>query len=248
MELTSRAKDWLNPILTTEQRGILISLALCNENNPKLNLAKLKVFVDFKKYRSDLVVLHENGFIKWSGYKAAKKLLSEQEINPQIVEIIDFMNNLYGRGFGAKTYKTQVLAILKQYPIEDIKLVIANRYEEWKDNPVMEKHLNPTTIFRKKNFAKYHEEATRTKVGTGILSVEKFNLLAGTEINKSNIEHFVKNDLYKIKIFKYINGVRSKNGTKGTFYGKDLSRMVNMQANIKEHTGLPEEIYILQNK
>ena len=166
--LLKSVKNLLSENLTTTQRGILITAILCKDINEKITLAKFKTFINVKEFRKDLIELQERGFIKWSGYNRAVKAEANKKQDPKIVEIITFFNDLCKRNVNPET-ETQVKELrnrLLDHSVEDIKLVISNRYEVWKDDNVMKHHLQPTTIFRKSKFDKYIEEAKRTKVGS----------------------------------------------------------------------------------
>ena len=67
--------DILNDELTLQQRGILITLLLVKEKDKKLTLAKFKSKVKYSKILEDLVFLQDKGYLKFSGYNAAKKSL-----------------------------------------------------------------------------------------------------------------------------------------------------------------------------
>ena len=186
-------KQILDSEISIEQRGLLITALLCKDVNPKITLAKFKVYTDLKKYKLDMVFLHENSLISWSGYKLAKKTLLKDLNSKDVLGVINFMNTLYKRNFSTKSASTteNLIRRLKEYSVEDIKLVIANRYEEWKDDNTMEKHLNPTTVFRKRNFEKYFEESQRTKIGSGIVSAKTIDLKTGDELTVLNTKGFI---------------------------------------------------------
>jgi len=237
----------LDSKISIEQRGLLITALLCKDVNPKITLAKFKVYTDLKRYKLDMIFLHENKLLSWSGYKLAKKSVLKDLNSKDVNNIIDFMNTLYKRNFNANTYTEIVNKRLSEHTIEEIKLVIANRYEEWKDDSVMEKHLNPTTIFRKSKFDKYFEEANRTRIGSGIVSVKAIDLKNGDVLNVGNTNDFVDGDLYKVKRHLYNNGF-SKNGVSQTFLGKELKKTIKIQNNIEISGGDKEFLFTFVEK
>ncbi|AGH56735.1 hypothetical protein CGPG_00036 [Cellulophaga phage phiST] len=185
------------------QRGLLITLLLIKDSDPKITLAIFKAKVNYTKSKEALIDLHERKFIDWSGYKAAKKSVDLQKISPDVLEAVDFMNNLYGRNFdsSSKSTVTGLSQRLQEHNLETIKKVIANRYREWKDDPIMSKHLNPQTIFRPSKFEKYLEEVNRTKVGESIVSANQLNLNDGDEITYEISKNLSDNDIYTVKTY-----------------------------------------------
>ena len=245
--LKTNVKNLLTKDLSVEERGLLITAMLCKESIPALTEAKFKVFVDTKKFRSELVSLHEKGFIKWAKYSYAKKAIEKIKVNPLVKESIDFMNNLYTRKFDHTSEGTTsgLIARLNDYSIEEIKLVVANRYEEWKDDNVMHKNLTPTTIFRKKLFEKYLEEANRTKKGSGIIKAVLVDLSDGDMLTYSNTQDFADSDLYSVKTYNTdINGNKVGNGKVEVHKGNVLKKMLNVQNNLKRMVQVPTKIYI----
>lgn len=245
--LEKNIKNLLNRELTVVQRGLIITAMLCKEIIPALTEAKFKLFVDYKVHSKDLVYLHEEGYIQWSKYKYYKKNLTKETFDPSIHKVIKFMNELYGRKFSEtkENNVSSLTSLLKEYSEEDIKLVVANRYEEWKDEPIMSKHLNPTTVFRKKNFQKYLEEAQHTGIGSGITKAVAIGLKEGDEINGTNVQTFSDNDLYTFKLYQTDSqGKKKGNGKTDTKYGKDLKKMINVQENLKKMSGVPTIIHI----
>lgn len=229
--LINTIKDILNEDLTLLERGILISILLCKDEDKRIVLAKFKITCNINKIKPELVSLHERGYIKWSGYKAAKKSLENSRSKDDIINIIEFMNNLYNRKFdpNSSSSTTHLRNRLENNSIDDIKLVISNRYKEWKDDPMMEKHLNPTTIFRPSKFDKYLEEAKRTRVGESFVAANNSNLEHGDEITSKNVKSFALDDTYNIKIYQCSDGNIIGNGMHATRYGRDIMRMLKMQ-------------------
>ncbi len=123
-------KDLLNDELSIEQRGLLITILLLKDTKPEFTLAKLKSEIKIKEHYQNLIKLHDKQYIQWSGYQAAKDSLKNLENAPAVVEVIEFMNKLYGRNFNANSdYATKGLKErLKDYSVEQIKLVVSNRY------------------------------------------------------------------------------------------------------------------------
>lgn len=244
-------KDLLNSNLSVRQRGLLITILLLKDTKPEYTLAKLKSEIKITEYYQDLIYLQDNQYIEWSGYKAAKKNKSEQVDNSQVVEVIEFMNKLYRRKFKADSqYTTKDLrARLRENSIEDIKRVVANRYAEWKDNELMSKHLNPTTIFRPSKFDKYLEEVLRTKVGESFVVAEAIKLTQGDEIVFSMSNNILDKDVYTIKTYDIDpSGNKLTSGMLSKVYGSNLKKMLKAENN-KVQKGLSQEfMYIYQEQ
>lgn len=251
MELLIKStKEILNDKITMSQRGILITILLVKEDNPKLTLAKFKASSIMRDCKKDLVALHKAKFIKWSGYNYALKSLEKKEQSPDIVEAINFMNKLYRRGFDPNSEST-VLGLrgrLKEHNLDTIKKVIANRYSVWKDNKDMSIHLNPTTIFRPSKFPKYLEEAMRTDEGISFVNIDEIGIEDGDELTFENSKNFADRDTFSIKVYQCdADGNKRGNGMVATRYGNDLKRMIIKQVNLHKR-GLKEHVYIYISK
>ena len=242
-------KELLNEELSVLQRGLLITILMLKDTKPEYTLAKLKSEIKVKEYYQDLIILHDKQYIEWSGYKAAKESLLNVEVKPDVVEVIEFMNKLYGRNFNSNSeYATKALKErLKDYTAEQIKLVVSNRYVEWKDDAVMMKHLNPTTIFRPSKFEKYIEEAERTNQGRSLVEVDKISLEHGQEITFDVVNSILDKDVYSIRTYdvdsnknKLTSGIGSK------VYGKDLKKLLKTQQQRVERGDVIEFVYIYQ--
>lgn len=96
--------------------------------------------------------------------KESKSELKKNNLN-EVVEVITFMNNLYKRNFNAKSENTirELRHRINEHGIEDVKLVVANRYTVWKGNDVMEKYLTPSTVFKAVKFKKYLKEVKESQ-------------------------------------------------------------------------------------
>lgn len=249
--LIKKTSDLLSDKLSLEQRGILITLLLVKEDDPKLTLAKFKAKVKYTKIKKDLVYLQDNNFIKWNGYAAAVKSLEQESANPLVKEVMDFMNNLYGRKFDWMSAATTggLRNRLLEYSVEEIKAVIANRYEEWKDDSAMKKHLTPHTIFRPSKFVKYLEDVKSTGVGMGIVEADKFGLEDGDEITPDNVNCFLPREIYKIKTYQCdMRGEQKGSGVSSTEYGVTITRLIQRQQNSLRFGSVKESIYIYQKR
>ena len=242
-------KEIVNDGLSVTQRGILITILLMKDETPKLTLAKCKASLNFTTHKEDLIYLHDKGFISWSGIGRAKKSIEDRVMEKEVVEVIDFINNLYRRGFSYKAYRNDVLRLLKDYSIEDIKKVISNRYVAWKDEPKMSMHLQPSTLFRAKNFIKYLDEADHTREGESFVNASNLNLGDGVEITLDISKQLVGTDTYNLYMYS-TNGDGEKRGSsqKVSRYGKDIVKMLLVQDMNEKHGAREYRYYYNANK
>jgi len=231
--------------LPVYDRGIFITIVLTKDEDPKIWWLKFKSKI--KKYDDDvkrsLVLLHDKKYIIFPSYKSVSKRIESVKEMPQIREVLSFMNNLYGRGFQETTvsYVNIIGSRLRDgETVDDLKLVIANRWEAWKDNEVMKDHLNPTTIFRPSKYAKYKEEVIRTKAGERFLSAQKMDLKNGDKITLKISSQLIDKEAYTVKRRTVVNGKETLIATTGKFYGKDIKLNLKRQDN-KVKAGRPEE-------
>jgi len=237
-------KEIANEKLTMTQRGILITIVLMRDANPKLTLAKCKASLNFTTHREDLVYLHDSGFISWSGIVLAKKKLEEELITPQVIEVIDFMNNLYRRKFSYGAYAKKVLSLLSTYSIDEIKKVVSNRYVCWKDESKMSKHLNPTTIFRPSNFLKYLDEANHTREGESFVNISNLNIEHGEEIVMSLAQNLIDTDTYNLFLYKTDGeGNKRGNSNKVVRSGGAIKKLIKVQDTQEKYNGVREYRY-----
>ena len=239
-------KEILSKTLTMSQRGILITILLNKEDDPKLTLAKCKVYLNFTTNKEDLIALHDSNIIEWSGYGKAKGSIVVKELEPEVIEIIDFMNNLYKRKFSASTPLTRkdIINRLKDNTIDDIKKVIANRYAVWKDEPVMVSNLRPSTIFRLVNFTKYLDEVNHTREGESFLNASNLSLENGTPITMEIAKKLISTDTYNLKMYNTDgSGNKRGNGKDVVRYGKDIKRLITVQDIQEQHNGVREYLY-----
>jgi uncharacterized phage protein (TIGR02220 family) len=244
-------KEILNLKINMQRRGILITILLLKDESPKIHLAKCKVSFSMSKTKEDLIWLHENNFIEWSGYNNAKKTLRVLELEPDVIDVIDFMNTLYRRNFSPSTGSTRVNLVnrLKDNSVEDIKKVISNRYSVWKDDLQMSQHLNPGTIFRKSKFDKYLEEVKHTREGESFVNASKLNLEDGEEITMSIAKELIEGDTYNLKMF-LTDGEGNKRGSssKVVRYGRDIKKLINVQDTNEKYNGVREYLYYYNAK
>jgi uncharacterized phage protein (TIGR02220 family) len=232
-------KSLLDKKLTVSQMGLIFIIMLVKESDPKMTLAKFKTKVKMKDVKEDLVLLHKQNILSWSGYNAAVKSIEKEKVTPEIINIIEFMNNLYNRRFDPSSGNTvtSLSNRLSKYSVDDIKKVISNRYLEWKDDKVMSKHLNPTVIFRAKNFEKYFDEAKDSKIGESIMTAERISLQDNQILNKLAVLSFNDKAMYNIRTYKLNqHGSRIGSGVNSKATGETIKKLIKKEYN-KVHRG-----------
>lgn len=225
-------RDLATDKFSITERGIMITLFILEEEDPKLTLAKFKSQVKISEIENDLISLQEKGFIKWSGYKNAIKKREQSVENLDAIEAMSFFNNLIGtnHAYNAKGHYSLLCARLKEVGIDNVKLVISNRYAVWKDDSFMCKYLRPSTIFNASKFSIYFEEAQRTKIGESFLNVTKIGLKDGDVITLELAESFIDNDYYSYLDYRLNDdGGRVGSGRFNTRTGKDIKRTLKIQ-------------------
>jgi uncharacterized phage protein (TIGR02220 family) len=235
--ILTKLPELLNDKLTLTERGLLITIILLRDADPKLTLAKVKAKVQLPKFKAELINLQNLGFIEWSGYKQAKSSLEDMSIKPQVIEVIDFMNVLYRQNnqYTSKSHYPALLERLKEYTVDEIKMVIANRYSVWKDDAVMKGNLRASTIFRPSKFDKYFEEAQRTKKGERFLEAKKGTLKDGDEITLKISQTLSDVENYFIAIHT-LNPIGVRVFTQKTHKsGADIKRSLKISQNSIEH-------------
>jgi uncharacterized phage protein (TIGR02220 family) len=71
-------------------------------------------------------------------------------------ELLAFLNEKTGRRYPAVESNIKLIASrLKEYPIEDLRAMIAKKAREWDKDENMEKYLRPKTLFNAQNCAQY---------------------------------------------------------------------------------------------
>ena len=105
--------------------------------------------------------------IDGEGSKKERKIERLNGKRQMIEEIIGYLNNQARRRYRVKnpndTYTAHADIIYQRlkegYTVEQCKDVIGTKSNQWMGDEKMDKYLNPETLFRKTNFAKYLAEA-----------------------------------------------------------------------------------------
>ena len=77
---------------------------------------------------------------------------------PEISEIVEYLNELCGTAFSAKTKQTRALITARMKAgatQDDFRLIIAHKAREWLNDPKMRAYLRPETLFCEKHFEGY---------------------------------------------------------------------------------------------
>lgn len=248
----TKIDDLLNEDLTLEQRGILITCLLVRDKTDKLTYAKIKSEINLSKYKLPLLDLCDKKFITWSeSDKQRKKLVEQDVIDPQVKQAVDFMNELYQRNFKATSSSTVsgLKARLKEFSLKEVKMVITNRYHEWKDDKTMSKYLTPYTLFRKSNFQKYLDDANNSGKGMNFITVSDIGIKPGDEITLEIGEKLSEKLSYPITEFKLSEGGEPLGiGTGKSLLGSDILSLLKRQQRKINNGEKPEFILIYNNR
>ena len=84
----------------------------------------------------------------------------------EAIEVLNFLNRkrsdagIGGRGFSLKSEANlkPIMARLQDYPVDDLKAVIAIRCRAWSEDEVMRQYLRPATLFAASKFEQYIAE------------------------------------------------------------------------------------------
>tara|TARA_R100000808_G_C2112377_1_gene126094 strand:+ start:164 stop:553 length:390 start_codon:yes stop_codon:yes gene_type:complete len=90
----------------------------------------------------------------------------QKKFNPESKAVLKVMNELLDlkRGFQAGTQRSKELDNrLKDYSLHEVLEVLNFIWDKWKNWDKRLDYFNPTTLFRKRNFEKYHEDYMVTK-------------------------------------------------------------------------------------
>lgn len=214
--------------LSMYARGILITIILLKDKDPKVWWAKVRVKLNMNEAEIHLLLLHKKGYIEWSQYKKVMKRrrMKEEDGGSKVQEVVDFFNELKGTSYRSESAICNNLAIrVNKYGVEKAKLVIAFKYEEWKDTKQW-RYFTPKTLFRPSKFDMYLQEALLTQKGSVLVS----NWKDGDEITSSNVSELKDREIYTITVADVVEGlVRKGINVSQKMTGKDVKRMIKIQ-------------------
>ena len=92
-----------------------------------------------------------------------KNLQEQKELRIHALEILRFLNEKTGRNYREKDTNLRLIqARLRDgASVQDCKAVIARKWREWRDDPVMNKYCRPATLFGALKFEQYVGEKER---------------------------------------------------------------------------------------
>lgn len=98
-----------------------------------------------------------------SGQPEQKK--PESALEQQCSAVIEDLNNQYGSRYRVvdSVMKNVKYWLDKGMKLEDFYLVHWHRIKKWKDDPVMQEFIRPSTLYRKSHFAEYLAQAETAK-------------------------------------------------------------------------------------
>ena len=87
-----------------------------------------------------------------------KKNSRKEQILADSQEVLDYLNKCVGKKY-RKTTEIEQCFKREGCTVADCKMVIDYKWNEWRDNPKMARHMNSVTPFRKAHFSQYLDEA-----------------------------------------------------------------------------------------
>lgn len=98
------------------------------------------------------------------------KVKSTVGINPDVLQILDFLNLKTGRRYRPVPANTKLItARLKEgATVNEMKQVVAKKCREWANDDVMAEYLRPATLFNATKFAQYQGELLAMEQNDGL--------------------------------------------------------------------------------
>ena len=169
-------------------------------------------------------------------------------LKQQSHEALQYLNETFGTKVSHKTWGDKIITRLKSSSLMEFKLVVMNRYLEWKDDSFMRKHMNISVILRKGNYDKYldHENQYRTARAYFINAREQSQEVTNQSINvyKRYDDSYYANPIPSIKVVDKIE-LSNNNQDKvqqvlhlmSSTYGRtfDSKSDITITSNILEH-------------
>ena len=222
--------------LSTFDRGVLITAILTKDDDPAIAFAKFKAKIKYnREVKKSLLKLHDNDYIIFSQYDKVKAMLNKTKDLETAGLVIDFYNNLLNKNVSKTSVSStrHLLARLKEFSVEDCKLVIANRYDRWHDDDFMKQYLTLETIFSPSKFEKYLDDARTSGKGEGTKNIIKLKIKQGEEITPKKVTTFNDKDTYNVKISS-VEGGKPKSSIIRPYQGKGLKIAVKLAHSQKE--------------
>lgn len=237
-------------------RAILLS-----SGNSQVNSSAGKIFN--RRYYNELKSIH-NGRTDIELYESLKDLSVVKTNNKatssskdvelkislkdRVKEVFEFLN-MVCKKYGHDEFKSQdhmkiTTTILGMYEVDEIKKVIANRFDHWNGDANMNQHLKPKTLFKPHLFKDYLKDFQNTDKGLELVNYSNLNIKNGEEIDYLNVNQFVDNQTYNLKMFLTDKeGNKRGSSSKVVRYGRGIRKMINAQDTNEKYNGVREYLY-----
>jgi uncharacterized phage protein (TIGR02220 family) len=169
-------------------------------------------------------------------------------LKDRVKEVFEFLN-MVCKKYGHDEFKSQdhmkiTTTILGMYEVDEIKKVIANRFDHWNGDANMNQHLKPKTLFKPHLFKDYLKDFQNTDKGLELVNYSNLKIENGEEIDNLNVTQFVDNQTYNLKKFLTDkDGNKRGSSTKICRYGKDIRRMISAGDTTEKYNGVREYLY-----
>ena len=152
---------------TPEQAGFV--LRAIPESTPRSTPINTEINAELKLDNvvpvvQSLETTENQGFLgRESLSRDSRDLDTQRELRLHALEILRFLNEKTGRNYREKDTNLRLIqARLRDgASVQDCKAVIARKWREWRDDPVMNKYCRPATLFGALKFEQYVGEKER---------------------------------------------------------------------------------------
>ena len=108
----------------------------------------------------------------------------------------------------------------------------------------MRPFLQPSTLFRIKNFVKYLDEANHTREGESFVNISNLKIEHGEEIVMSLAQNLIDTDTYNLLLYKTDGeGNKRGNSSKIVRYGRDVKKLIKVQDAQEKYNNVREYRY-----
>ena len=237
-------------------RAILLS-----SGNSQVNSSASKIFN--RRYYNELKSIH-NGRTDIELYESLKDLSVVKTNNKatssskdvelkvslkdRVKEVFEFLN-MVCKKYGHDEFKSQdhmkiTTTILGMYEVDEVKEVIANRFDHWNGDANMNQHLKPKTLFKPHLFKDYLKDFQDTDKGLELVNYSNLKIKNGEEIDSMNVTQFLDKQDYGLYQFICNNeGIRMGSSRKIVRYGKGIKNLIRVEDSNKKYNGVREHLY-----
>ena len=239
--ILSSGNDKLPPIKTCKKRFTKLSYRYYNEIK---ELRQGRTDIELYESLKDLSLLQTNN----KATSSSKDVELKVSLKDRVSEVFEFLNKQC-RKYGHDEFKSQdhmkiTTTILGLYEVDEVKEVIANRFNRWNGDINMNQNLKPKTMFKPHLFKEYLKDFQDTDKGQELVNYSNLKIENGEEIDYLNVTQFVDKQTYNLKKFLTDKeGNKRGSSSKICRYGKDIRKMINVQDSNEKYNGVREYLY-----